>query len=156
MQQRIVTDLVDDALQNGAHAAAGGRPHDGEGFFYRPTILSNLDDGTRIVAEEQFGPALPVRPPEVTAFLAARTERLRFRGDQAMATQCAGQPPDQRGEHSPVRPVQVRPRVGRRRTATSCRSTRSSTSLMEDVRPETPRGNCVEADDSGDATTPLS
>ena len=29
-----------------------------------------------------------------------------------MATQCAGQPPDQRGEHSPVRPVQVRPRVG--------------------------------------------
>jgi acyl-CoA reductase-like NAD-dependent aldehyde dehydrogenase len=60
VQQRIVTDLVDDALQNGAHAAAGGRPHDGEGFFYRPTILSNLDDGTRIVAEEQFGPALPV------------------------------------------------------------------------------------------------
>jgi len=112
VQQRIVTDLVDDALQNGAHAAAGGRPHDGEGFFYRPTILSNLDDGTRIVAEEQFGPALPVRPPEVTAFLAARTKRLRFRGDQAMATQCAGQPPDQRGEHSPVRPVQARPRVG--------------------------------------------
>ena len=80
MQPRIVTDLVDDALQNGAHAAAGGRPHDGEGFFYRPTILSNLDDGTRIVAEEQFGPALPERPPEVTAFLAARTKRLRFRG----------------------------------------------------------------------------
>src|SRR3954452_21366937 len=29
----------------------------------------------------------------------------RVRGDHAMATQCSGQPPDQRGEHSPVRPV---------------------------------------------------
>jgi acyl-CoA reductase-like NAD-dependent aldehyde dehydrogenase len=59
-QLRIVTDLVNDALQNGAHVAAGGRSHDGDGYFYRPTILSNLDDGTRIVDEEQFGPALPV------------------------------------------------------------------------------------------------
>jgi acyl-CoA reductase-like NAD-dependent aldehyde dehydrogenase len=59
-QLRIVTDLVDDALRNGAHAAAGGKSQEGEGYFYRPTILSNLDDGTRIVDEEQFGPALPV------------------------------------------------------------------------------------------------
>lgn len=59
-QQRIVSDLVDDALKNGACAAAGGRSHEGEGFFYRPTILSNLEDRVRIVGEEQFGPALPV------------------------------------------------------------------------------------------------
>jgi hypothetical protein len=30
----------------------------------------------------------------------------RVRGDQAMAAQCSGQPPDERGEHGPVRPVQ--------------------------------------------------
>jgi hypothetical protein len=36
----------------------------------------------------------------------------RVRGDQAMATQCAGQPSDERGEHGPVRPVQARSRVG--------------------------------------------
>ena len=36
----------------------------------------------------------------------------RVRGDQAMATQCAGQPPDERGEHGPVRPVQARSWVG--------------------------------------------
>lgn len=59
-QLRIVSDLVDDALRNGAQAAAGGKPGDGEGYFYRPTILSRIDDGTRIVDEEQFGPALPV------------------------------------------------------------------------------------------------
>jgi acyl-CoA reductase-like NAD-dependent aldehyde dehydrogenase len=60
LQLGIVTDLVDDALRNGAHAAAGGKSHEGEGYFYRPTILSNLDDRARIVDEEQFGPALPV------------------------------------------------------------------------------------------------
>ena len=30
----------------------------------------------------------------------------RVRGDQAMAAQCSGQPPDEGGEHGPVRPVQ--------------------------------------------------
>ena len=36
----------------------------------------------------------------------------RVRGDQAMATQCAGQPPHERGEHGPVRPVQAWSWVG--------------------------------------------
>ena len=29
-----------------------------------------------------------------------------------MGPQCAGQPPHERSEHGPVRPVQARPRVG--------------------------------------------
>jgi acyl-CoA reductase-like NAD-dependent aldehyde dehydrogenase len=33
---------------------------DRPGYFFEPTILSGLSDGTRIVDEEQFGPALPV------------------------------------------------------------------------------------------------
>ena len=36
----------------------------------------------------------------------------RVRGDQAMATQCSGQPPNEGGEHSPVRPVHARSGVG--------------------------------------------
>ena len=32
----------------------------------------------------------------------------RVRGDQAMATQRAGQPPHERGQHGPVRPVHAR------------------------------------------------
>ncbi|QSE95671.1 aldehyde dehydrogenase family protein [Rhodococcus pseudokoreensis] len=59
-QQQLVSELVDDALRNGARAAAGGRRPDTEGYFYRPTILTDVDDGMRIVNEEQFGPALPV------------------------------------------------------------------------------------------------
>ena len=36
----------------------------------------------------------------------------RVRGDQAMATQRSGQPPDERGEHGPVCPVQAGSGVG--------------------------------------------
>ncbi|MEV6034341.1 aldehyde dehydrogenase family protein [Nonomuraea sp. NPDC052116] len=55
-----VAGLVGDALEHGAVAAAGGRPIDRPGYFYQPTVLSGATDGTRIVDEEQFGPALPV------------------------------------------------------------------------------------------------
>ncbi|HEY3877110.1 MAG TPA: aldehyde dehydrogenase family protein [Trebonia sp.] len=55
-----VKELVADALAGGATALAGGHPVDRPGYFFETTILTNLTDGTRIVDEEQFGPALPV------------------------------------------------------------------------------------------------
>ena len=69
-----------------------------------------------------------------SAHEAAMPAQDRVRGGQAMAVRRSGQPPDEGGEHGPVRPVQVWSWVGRRRTATSWRSTRSSMSLLEDVR----------------------
>lgn len=41
---------------------AGGDRLGEKGYFFQPTVLSDVDDSTRIVAEEQFGPALPVLP----------------------------------------------------------------------------------------------
>jgi acyl-CoA reductase-like NAD-dependent aldehyde dehydrogenase len=55
-----VKELVADALSGGATAAIGGAAMDRPGYFFQPTILTGLMDGTRIVDEEQFGPALPV------------------------------------------------------------------------------------------------
>lgn len=52
--------LVADAVASGASAVTGGKARDGDGYFFEPTILAGLSDGTRIVDEEQFGPALPV------------------------------------------------------------------------------------------------
>ena len=49
-----------DALAGGATAVTGGAAMDRPGYFFEPTILTGLTDGTRIVDEEQFGPALPV------------------------------------------------------------------------------------------------
>jgi acyl-CoA reductase-like NAD-dependent aldehyde dehydrogenase len=55
-----VKELVADAISGGATAVTGGKAIDGPGYFFEPTILAGLSDGTRIVDEEQFGPALPV------------------------------------------------------------------------------------------------
>jgi len=55
-----VSELVADALDGGATAAAGGKAMPGDGYFFEPTILTGVTDGSRIVDEEQFGPALPV------------------------------------------------------------------------------------------------
>ena len=55
-----VSELVADAIAGGATAIAGGKPMDGPGYFFEPTILTGAIDGTRIVDEEQFGPALPL------------------------------------------------------------------------------------------------
>jgi acyl-CoA reductase-like NAD-dependent aldehyde dehydrogenase len=57
-----VTALVSEAIAAGATAVTGGAPLDGPGYFYAPTILTGVAEGTRIVDEEQFGPALPILP----------------------------------------------------------------------------------------------
>jgi acyl-CoA reductase-like NAD-dependent aldehyde dehydrogenase len=61
-QYERVKELVADALSHGATAVTGGKAMDRPGYFFEPTILAGLSDGTRIVDEEQFGPALPVVP----------------------------------------------------------------------------------------------
>ncbi|WP_344827080.1 aldehyde dehydrogenase family protein [Actinocorallia longicatena] len=55
-----VAGLVADALSGGARAVTGGKPVDGPGYFFEPTLLTGVEDGSRIVDEEQFGPALPI------------------------------------------------------------------------------------------------
>ncbi|MCU1657146.1 MAG: aldehyde dehydrogenase [Pseudonocardiales bacterium] len=59
-QLEIVDGLVHDALAHGANAVAGGRALPGPGYFFEPTVISGIEDGARLVDEEQFGPALPV------------------------------------------------------------------------------------------------
>jgi acyl-CoA reductase-like NAD-dependent aldehyde dehydrogenase len=55
-----VKELVADAKARGATVATGGDVMDRPGYFFQPTVLSNVTEGVRIVDEEQFGPALPI------------------------------------------------------------------------------------------------
>ncbi len=56
----LICELVEDARNQGATILAGGEPLPRNGFFYPPTIVTNISDGTRLVDEEQFGPVLPI------------------------------------------------------------------------------------------------
>jgi acyl-CoA reductase-like NAD-dependent aldehyde dehydrogenase len=60
VQRDHVSELVQDALSRGAHAVVGGHEMERPGYFFEPTILTEIDDSFRIVSEEQFGPALPI------------------------------------------------------------------------------------------------
>ncbi|MEM7036650.1 MAG: aldehyde dehydrogenase family protein [Bacteroidota bacterium] len=60
MQLNKVIDLVEDAKAQGATVLRGGEAPEGKGFFYPITLLGDVDNGMRIVDEEQFGPVLPI------------------------------------------------------------------------------------------------
>ena len=57
MQFDKVKRLVDDAKTKG-RVLLGGEP--GEGLYFSPTIIADLTNDDPLVAEEQFGPALPI------------------------------------------------------------------------------------------------
>jgi acyl-CoA reductase-like NAD-dependent aldehyde dehydrogenase len=60
LQLERVIQLVDEARAQGAKIHTGGTALPGPGYFYPPTILSELRDDLAIVQEEQFGPVIPV------------------------------------------------------------------------------------------------
>jgi len=51
-----ISDLVDDAVKNGATLNTGGEAIEGPGNFYKPTVLSDIPLSARIMNEEPFGP----------------------------------------------------------------------------------------------------
>jgi succinate-semialdehyde dehydrogenase / glutarate-semialdehyde dehydrogenase len=60
-QRGKVAELVDDARERGAKVLVGGSRVDGAGYFYEPTVLSDVPDDARLLDEEIFGPVAPVR-----------------------------------------------------------------------------------------------
>ena len=60
-QRKIVEEHVSDAVQRGATVLTGGRRGaNSEGFFYEPTVLTNVNHSMTIMRDETFGPILPV------------------------------------------------------------------------------------------------
>jgi len=55
-----VSALVDDAVSRGAKVATGGSPIPGDGWFYQPTILTEVPSDATILSTEIFGPVAPV------------------------------------------------------------------------------------------------
>lgn len=55
-----ISEIVEDAKSKGAEILLGGDTIDRKGFFYQPTILTNIKSGMMIEKEETFGPVAPV------------------------------------------------------------------------------------------------
>jgi acyl-CoA reductase-like NAD-dependent aldehyde dehydrogenase len=63
-QRERVEELVDDAVKSGVTVLTGAKrpkgPEFDKGFFYLPTVLTNVREDARIAKEECFGPAIPI------------------------------------------------------------------------------------------------
>ncbi|TAK10920.1 MAG: aldehyde dehydrogenase [Anaerolineae bacterium] len=59
-----VENQVADAVKNGAKVVVGGeRPAEfDKGFFYKPTILVDVNHSMKVMTEETFGPIIPLMP----------------------------------------------------------------------------------------------
>lgn len=59
-QYERVRGLIEDARTNGYTFLTGGEEREGAGYFIPITLIDNPPEDSRIVAEEQFGPVLPL------------------------------------------------------------------------------------------------
>ena len=54
-----VLGFIEAGRKDGKVIAGGGRARE-KGYFIQPTIVRDIEDGSKLVDEEQFGPVLPV------------------------------------------------------------------------------------------------
>lgn len=63
-QQQKVSGYLQLAHREGGHFLAGGEPTtiNGEGYYIRPSIVTDLNQGSRVAQEEIFGPVAALLP----------------------------------------------------------------------------------------------
>lgn len=52
--------FVKDAVARGAKIVSGGKRREGKGYFFEPTVLTNIDMSMLITYEERFGPVMSI------------------------------------------------------------------------------------------------
>jgi len=60
-QRDKVAELVEDAVGKGAKVLTGAERVGDRGYFYAPTVLSDISDDATLLREEIFGPVAPVK-----------------------------------------------------------------------------------------------
>lgn len=70
-----VHELVTSAIEDGATLALGGHLLPGPGYFYEPTVLTNVPADARILQEEIFGPVAPI------VIFSSEAEAIRLAND---------------------------------------------------------------------------
>jgi len=60
-QRESVAGFVERAAESGGKVLTGGERIDGEGFYYKPTVVAGVDQKSEIVQQEVFGPVVSVQ-----------------------------------------------------------------------------------------------
>ncbi len=59
-QLQSIDDKVQEAIAGGAKVLTGGHIIESSGNFYEPTVVVDVDDSSKIMQDEIFGPVLPI------------------------------------------------------------------------------------------------
>jgi succinate-semialdehyde dehydrogenase / glutarate-semialdehyde dehydrogenase len=73
-----VSQLVTDAVHDGAKVMTGGDPIEGDGYFYPPTVLVDVPADSAINREEIFGPVAPITTFETEEEAIARANDTEY------------------------------------------------------------------------------
>ncbi len=60
-QQAFLLSQVNDAVSKGATILFGGKIPEGNGYFFEPTVLVNVNHSMRLMTEESFGPVVGIQ-----------------------------------------------------------------------------------------------
>lgn len=75
---QAMEELVHDAVQKGAELVTGGKRIGNSGYFFEPTILSNVGTDARAMNEEPFGPLALMTPVSGLDEALAEAKRLNY------------------------------------------------------------------------------
>lgn len=70
--------MVEDARSTGARVLTGGDRGDGDGFFFRPTVLADVTQQARAMMEEPFGPVALLSPFDTVEDAITEANRLPY------------------------------------------------------------------------------
>jgi len=70
--------FVNDAKSRGGKIATGGSRHGNQGFFFQPTVITDVPDDAKIMTEEPFGPVAPIVPFKTFDEVVERANSLPF------------------------------------------------------------------------------
>jgi succinate-semialdehyde dehydrogenase/glutarate-semialdehyde dehydrogenase len=70
--------IVNDAKNRGGKVQAGGKRHGNQGFFFEPTVITDLPDDSKLMTEEPFGPIAPIVPFKTFDEVVERANSLPF------------------------------------------------------------------------------
>ena len=70
--------FVKDAKDRGGKVVTGGSRQGNQGFFFQPTIITDVPDDSKIMTEEPFGPVAPIVPFKTFDEVVERANSLQF------------------------------------------------------------------------------
>jgi succinate-semialdehyde dehydrogenase/glutarate-semialdehyde dehydrogenase len=70
--------FVEDARSRGAKIVLGGDPISDKGFFFPPTVITDLPDDAMLMTQEPFGPVAPIVSFDTLDEVITRANSLPF------------------------------------------------------------------------------